>query len=148
MVRVYGLPSAPEIVIPLRIMYRPTTLLYDPDCGICVATAGWLRERVAGDRLRPLPLTQAAEDVAVGELVEGRPLVESLHAVLPDGGVVRGGRAVLAAGRLVPHWNVLATLFHHRLGHALLEPVYRAVSRHRRRIGRLLGLPATCEVPC
>jgi predicted DCC family thiol-disulfide oxidoreductase YuxK len=128
-------------------MYRPTTLLYDPDCGICVATAGWLRERVAADRLRLLPLAEAPLDPAVGELVAGRPLVESLHAVLPDGGVVRGARAVLVAGRLVPYWNVLATMFDHRLGHALLEPLYREVSRHRRRIGRLLGLPATCEVP-
>jgi len=146
-VRVYGLPSAREIVIPFRIMYRPTTLLYDPDCGICVATAGWLRARVAADRLRLLPLTQAPGDPAVGELVAGRPLVESLHAVLPDGGIVRGARAVLAAGRLVPRWNMLATLFDHRLGHALLEPVYPEVSRRRRRIGRVLGLPASCEVP-
>jgi predicted DCC family thiol-disulfide oxidoreductase YuxK len=128
-------------------MYRPTALLYDPDCGICVATASWLRERVGPDRLRLLPLTVAPDDAAVGELVAGRPLAASLHAVLADGRVVSGARAVLAAGRLVPRWNVLAMGFDHRLGHALLEPVYREVSRHRRRIGRLLGLPATCEVP-
>jgi predicted DCC family thiol-disulfide oxidoreductase YuxK len=141
------LVSLPEILIPFRIMYRPTTLLYDPDCGICVATAGWLRRRVEADRLRLVPLTAAPGDPELGGIVAGRPLIETLHAVLPDGSVRTGARAVLAAGRLVPRWRVLARSADHRLGHVVLEPAYRLISRRRRRIGRLLGLPATCEVP-
>jgi predicted DCC family thiol-disulfide oxidoreductase YuxK len=127
-------------------MYRPTALLYDPDCGICVATAGWLRGRVPANRLRLLPLTDAPADPDVGELVAGRQLGQSLHAVLPDGSVAYGARAVLAAGRRVPRWAILARLADHRVGYALLEPLYQLIARRRHRIGRLLGLPASCPV--
>jgi predicted DCC family thiol-disulfide oxidoreductase YuxK len=137
---------AANIVIPVSITYRPTSLLFDPDCGICVATAAWLARRVAPDRLRLLPLTLAPADAGVGELVKGRQLAQTIHAVTPDGRMLTGARAVLAAGRLVPGWRLLARLFDHPAGHALLEPLYRLVSRRRRRIGRMLGLDASCEV--
>jgi len=127
-------------------MYRSAALLYDPDCGICVATALWLRERVPATRLRLLPLTEAPRDPDLGELVAGLPLAESLHVVLPDGRVVMGARAVLAAGRLVPWWGIVAAVWDNPLGAAILEPVYREIARKRRRIGRALGLPATCAV--
>ena len=128
-------------------MYPTTALLYDPDCGICVATATWLRERVPATRLRVLPLTEAPSDPELGELVTGRPLTETLHVVLPDERVVTGARAVLAAGRLVPGWQIVAKAWDNPLGVAILEPVYREIARKRRRIGRALGLPATCAVP-
>jgi predicted DCC family thiol-disulfide oxidoreductase YuxK len=128
-------------------MYRTTALLFDPDCRICVATAGWLAARVSAGRLRLLPLTDALGDPGVGELVAGRRLATTLHAVTPDGRVLTGARAVLAAGRLVPRWRFLALLADHPLGHAVLEPIYRMISRRRHRIGRLLGLAASCEVP-
>jgi predicted DCC family thiol-disulfide oxidoreductase YuxK len=128
-------------------MYRPTSLIYDPDCGLCTATAAWLARRVRPDRLRLVPLTEAPSDSDLADAVAGRPLVESLHAVRPDGSVVAGARAALAAGRLVPRWHVLAILLDHRLGHAMLEPIYRLIARRRHRIGRILGLPASCDVP-
>jgi predicted DCC family thiol-disulfide oxidoreductase YuxK len=128
-------------------MYRPTSLIYDPDCGLCTATAAWLARRVRPDRLRLVPLTEAPSDQDLADAVAGRPLIESLHAVRPDGSVVTGARAALAAGRLVPRWDFVAILLDHRPGHAILEPVYRLIARRRHRIGRLLGLPASCEVP-
>ena len=124
-------------------MYRPTTVLYDPDCSICVATAAWLARRVPPTRLRLLPLTEAPTVPSVRDLVEGRSLAEWLHVVLPDGRVATGARAVLAAGRLVRGWGIAAAVWDNSLGGAVLEPVYREVSRKRRRIGRALGLPAT-----
>jgi predicted DCC family thiol-disulfide oxidoreductase YuxK len=125
-------------------MYRRTSLLYDPDCGICVATAAWLRSRVPAAKLRLLPLTAAPGDPILGETVIGRPLSKTLHVVAPDGRVLTGARAVLATGRLVPGWRVLAAVLDNRLSAAILEPIYREIARKRRRIGRLLGLPATC----
>jgi predicted DCC family thiol-disulfide oxidoreductase YuxK len=122
------------------------TLLYDPDCGICVATARWLRQRVAPDRLRLLPLVEAGNDPALADRVRGRDLSTALHFVRSDGRVLTGARAVLAAGRLAPRWRALAWLFDHRIGHRLLEPIYRQVAIHRRAIGRALRLPETCEV--
>ena len=127
-------------------MDRRGTLLYDADCSICTVTAGWLAERVPADRLGLLALQQANLDARVAEIVSGRPLAETIHFVRADGAVLTGARAVLAAGRLVPRWRILAILADHRLGHALLEPVYRQIAGHRRRIARALGLPATCPV--
>jgi predicted DCC family thiol-disulfide oxidoreductase YuxK len=128
-------------------MYQPASLIYDPGCGLCTATAAWLARRVRADRLRLVPLTEAPTDPALADAVADRPLVESLHAVKPDGSVVAGARAALTAARLVPRWRLLAILLDHRLGHAMLESVYRLIAGRRHRIGRLLGLPARCEVP-
>jgi predicted DCC family thiol-disulfide oxidoreductase YuxK len=61
--------------------------------------------------------------------------------------VLTGARAVLAAARLVPRWRWLAIAFDHRVGHVLLEPLYRQVAANRRRIGRALNLPVACPLP-
>ena len=126
---------------------QPATLLYDGDCGLCVATAAWLGRRVPARRLRLVAQSEVAGEPAIRELVAGRNLSATLHVVTPDGRVLTGARAVLAAGRLVPRWRAIAVLFDRRIGHLLLEPVYRQVARHRRAIGRLLRLPASCPMP-
>lgn len=128
-------------------MDRSGTLLYDADCGLCVATATWLADRVAPSRLGLMPLQVAAADARIGPLVEGRALAESLHFVRSDDEVLTGARAALAAGRLVPVLGWYAALLDRPLGHLLLEPLYREIASHRRRIGRLLGLPAECPLP-
>ena len=126
---------------------RSGTLLYDLDCGICVATAAWLARRSASDRLRVLPLSDAPTDPTVATLVDGRPLSDTIHFVRSDEAVLTGAQALLAAGRLVPRWRFGAILLDHRVGHRILEPFYRQVARHRRRIGRLLRLSTACPVP-
>jgi predicted DCC family thiol-disulfide oxidoreductase YuxK len=126
---------------------RSGTLLYDADCGICVATATWLAERVPPTRLGLLALQQVGVDPRIAAIVAGRELPERLHFVRSDGAVLTGARAALAAGRLVPRWRLLAILADHPVGHVLLEPLYRQIAAHRRRIGRLLGLPAECPLP-
>jgi predicted DCC family thiol-disulfide oxidoreductase YuxK len=126
---------------------RSGTLLYDADCGICVATATWLAERVSTRNLGLIALQRVDADPRIAAIVAGRALGERLHFVRADDTVLTGARAALAAGRLVPRWRFLALLADHRLGHLLLEPVYREIASHRRRIGRLLGLPADCPLP-
>jgi predicted DCC family thiol-disulfide oxidoreductase YuxK len=125
---------------------RSGTLLYDGDCGLCVATATWLAERAQGRDLGLLALQQVDTEPDLAAQVRGRDLAASLHFVRIDGTVLTGARAVLAAGRLVPGWRLFAILADHPLGHALLEPVYREIASHRRRIGRFLGLPASCPL--
>src|SRR4029079_10305144 len=71
----------------------------------------------------------------------------TIHFVRGDDTILTGARAVLAAGRLVPRWRFLAIALDNRAGHAVLEPLYRQVATHRRRIGRLLGLPVECPLP-
>jgi predicted DCC family thiol-disulfide oxidoreductase YuxK len=94
-----------------------------------------------------LALGDVEDDPRVAALVRGRPLTATLHFVRSDETILMGARAVLAAGRLVPRWRVLAALFDHRVGHVLLEPAYRQVAAHRRQIGRLLGLRDACPLP-
>lgn len=128
-------------------MDRSGTLLYDGDCGLCIATARWLGEQVPASRLALLPLQQVDLDRHVAELVADRDLAETLHFVRSDGAVLTGARAALAAGRLVPILGLYAALLDRPLGHELLEPLYREIASHRRRIARLLDLPATCPLP-
>jgi predicted DCC family thiol-disulfide oxidoreductase YuxK len=130
-----------------RNQARSGSLLYDQDCGLCVATAAWLARRVPSSRLDLLPLGDAGADPRIGPLVEGRNLAATIHFVRSDGAVLTGARAALAAGRLVPRWRFAAMLFDNRAGHALLEPLYRQIASHRRQVGRLLGLPASCPIP-
>jgi len=128
-------------------MDRSGTLLYDADCGLCVATATWLADRVPPSRLGLLPLQRAGADPRIASQVEGRALSEALHFVRSDGKVLTGARAALAAGRLLPVLGAYAALLDRPLGHRLLEPLYVEIASHRRRIGRLLGLPAECPLP-
>jgi predicted DCC family thiol-disulfide oxidoreductase YuxK len=123
------------------------TLLYDADCGICVATATWLESVVPASELGLLPLQAVASVPRIAALVQGRDLTESLHFVGADDVVLTGARAALAAGRLVPILGLYAVLADRPLGHRLLEPLYREIASHRRRIGRLLGLPLECPLP-
>lgn len=124
-----------------------TTMLYDEDCSLCVASAAWLGRRVAPERLRLVGLSDGPNDPIVGSLVDERQLADTLHVVTGDRRVLTGARAVLAAGRLVPRWRMIASLLDHRIGHAVLEPIYRAVAVRRRALGKILRLPATCPVP-
>jgi acetyl esterase len=125
----------------------PGTLIYDGDCGICVATATWLGRRVPPRRLALLAIAETSQDPRIARIVDGRPLTTTIHFVRPDETVLTGARAVLAAGRQVPRWRFVAGLADNRVGHALLEPVYRQIAAHRRRIGRMLGLPLVCPLP-
>lgn len=125
----------------------PATLMYDAGCGVCAASARWLAGCSPAAALRILPLASAAADLRLAPLVAGRDLASTLHLVTADGKVLTGVRAVLAAARTLPRWGALARLADHPLGHALLEPAYRLVAANRRRIGRRLGLAATCVVP-
>jgi predicted DCC family thiol-disulfide oxidoreductase YuxK len=126
---------------------RAGTLLYDADCGLCVATATWLERVVPANRLGLLALQEVESDPEVAAMVEGRALGDRVHFVRTDGAVLTGAQAVLAAGRLVPVLGLYAALLDRRLWHRLLEPLYDEVASHRRLIGRLLGLPDECPLP-
>jgi predicted DCC family thiol-disulfide oxidoreductase YuxK len=126
---------------------RSGTLLYDADCGLCIATARWLGRVVPESRLGLLALQQVDSDPALAALVEGRPLRDRVHFVRADGAVLAGAQAALGAGRLIPVLGLYAALLDRPLGHRLLEPLYDEIASHRRLLGRLLGLPEVCPLP-
>lgn len=128
-------------------MDRSGTLLYDADCGLCIATATRLGQLVPPEKLGLLALQEVESDAALAAAVDGRDLGETLHFVRSDGAVLTGARAALAAGRLIPVMGWYAALLDQPVGHALLEPLYRQVAAHRRRLGGLLGLPEECPLP-
>ena len=128
-------------------MDRSGTLLYDADCGLCIATATRLGQLVPSEKLGLLALQQVGDDAELAAAVEGRNLSETLHFVRSDGQVLTGARAALAAGRLIPVMGWYATLLDQPVGHALLQPLYRQIAGHRRRIGGLVGLPENCPLP-
>jgi len=130
-----------------HVVHRPVIVLFDPDCGLCVAGIGWLRERVRGDRVLALPFTAVDGDPRLSQLLAGRGLSSVIHAVLPDDRVRAGAAAVLAAGRAVPGWGILAGVYDNSVGHMLLGPVYRLVASNRTRIGRALGIGRRCATP-
>ena len=127
-------------------MDRSGTLLYDGDCGLCVATATRLAQWVPSRRLGLLALQEVDAAPVIAALVQDRDLSAQLHFVRADGAVLTGAHAALAAGRLVPVLGWYAALLDRPLGHRLLEPLYREIASHRRRIGRLLGLPVSCPL--
>jgi predicted DCC family thiol-disulfide oxidoreductase YuxK len=126
---------------------RSGSLIYDEDCAICVAAAAWLATRVTATRLGLLSVGDVKDDLRLSALVQGRPLTATLHFVRSDDLILTGGRAALAAGRLVPRRRWLAAMFDHRIGRLLLEPAYQQIAAHRRQIGRVLGLPTACPLP-
>jgi len=126
---------------------RSGTLVYDADCGLCIATASWLERVVPSSQLGLLALQDVDNAPEIAAQVAGRPLRDRVHFVRADGVVLTGARAALAAGRLVPVLGLYAALLDRPLGHRILEPLYDEIASHRRLIGRLLGLPASCPLP-
>jgi predicted DCC family thiol-disulfide oxidoreductase YuxK len=126
---------------------RSGYLLYDSDCGICLATAAWLAKRVVPSRLGLLAFSDADSVPRIGRLVRGRPLATTIHFVRADDTILTGARAVLAAVRLVPRLRFIAIALDNAAGHAVLEPLYRQIASHRRRLGRLFGLRVSCPLP-
>ena len=124
----------------------PATLLFDGDCGLCVASGAWLAARVPGDRLRVMSLQDVAGDARLAALTAGRDLDAAVHLVGADDTVRAGAAAVIRAARLVPGWGTVARIYDHAPGHALWEPAYRLVARNRRRIGRRVGLAEACRI--
>jgi predicted DCC family thiol-disulfide oxidoreductase YuxK len=122
------------------------TLLYDADCGICLATAHWLRARVDPAALGVMAIDEAHQ-AGVPAVVSAEQLRAVLHFVGRDGTLLTGARAAIAAGRAMPGWRHIAGLVDHRLGYWLLEPLYREIASHRRKLSRALGLGAACAVP-
>jgi predicted DCC family thiol-disulfide oxidoreductase YuxK len=111
-------------------------LLYDRDCGFCVWSAELIR---AWDRVGRIAIAPIQSDEGVRFLARMTPAerLRSMHVVTPEGAVHSGSAGIPALLRLLPAGRPLA-----HLGEAMpasTERAYRWVSRHRGRLGRVLG---------
>jgi predicted DCC family thiol-disulfide oxidoreductase YuxK len=125
-------------------------VLYDLDCGVCVAVAGWLTQRDLDGRLELLPLQRAASS--------GRPVLEriatshDLHAELhvvdeASGRIQAGGRAMTEILGRLPGGRLIAAIGRLPLFAWLIGLGYALVARNRRAISRALRLERACVIP-
>lgn len=113
----------------------PMTLLYDGDCPVCALEMDHLRARHAAGRLVFVDIAAPGFDASAYGTTPAA-LNAEIHAVLPDGTLLRGvevlRRAYAAAGL---GWVLAPT------GWAPLRPLadaaYRVFARHRRTISHL-----------
>ncbi len=125
-------------------------VLYDADCGFCMATVRWLQRRDRVGRLTFVALQDAAAgDESWRASVAGHDLRAALHVVDPAAGaVVEGGPAMLAVLGALPRWWVVARLGAARPVAPLVDASYRLMAGHRGALGRLIGADGpACRVP-
>jgi predicted DCC family thiol-disulfide oxidoreductase YuxK len=125
-------------------------VLYDADCGFCMATVRWLQRRDRAGRLTFIPLQDAAADEESWRTsVAGHDLRAALHVVeQASGAVVEGGPAMLAVLGALPRWWVVARLAATRTVAPLVDAAYRLVAGHRGALGRLVGADGpACRLP-
>jgi predicted DCC family thiol-disulfide oxidoreductase YuxK len=126
-------------------------VLYDRDCGICLASARLLRRWDRHGRLELLPLQDAGSSgrAELAAAARDRRLSAVLHVVDEERGTVRtGGDAAIAIGEVLPGGRIVRAL-------AAIPPFrwavgvgYGLVARNRHRIGRLLRLEGpACDLP-
>jgi predicted DCC family thiol-disulfide oxidoreductase YuxK len=124
------------------------TVLYDRDCGICGLTARNLARWDRAGRFSIVPLQSAGggEDPRLAEVAVRYALADELHVVDSAGRVASGGDAALAiidalpGGRLLRPWAAFGPF------RRLASIGYRWIARHRKQIGRRLGLELDCAV--
>lgn len=111
-------------------------VLFDEDCGFCRWAAGKLLAWDRRGRLRPVALQDPeAEQLLVG-MDRGRQMA-SWHLVDLDGRIRSAGRAVAPLLRLLPAGTPLAVVA--ESFPKTTDRLYDWISRHRERLGSLLG---------
>jgi predicted DCC family thiol-disulfide oxidoreductase YuxK len=122
------------------------TVLYDRDCGICGLAARSIRrwDRRGRFEIVPLQVASSGGDASLVEVAATYALTDELHVLDADLRVAAGGDAVLAiidalpGGRVLRPWSALAPF------RSVVRVAYAAIARHRRTIGRWLGLELVC----
>lgn len=115
-------------------------VLWDGACGMCRRYAEWGTRRDRAGRLRFVPYQEAPSPPMTPALADA--CERSIHVIRSDGGMLRGGRAILFV------WSELGIRWPQRLfGWPpmiwLVELGYLIVARNRHVFSRLLFRPQT-----
>lgn len=115
------------------------TLLYDPDCGFCTASAAWLGRRRLGAAIEPMRgAVLAALGVDAERGAREIPFVEASGRVSYGHAAI--GRALATGG---PGWRLAGWLLLHPPTSWLARAGYAAIARNRH---RLPGSSAACRL--
>ncbi len=79
-------------------MTRKNLVLWDGACGFCQRSVEWFKRQDASHQFEFVPYQQAPSPPMTEEL--RRACAKAVHVVMPDGTVIRAGRAVLLLRRL------------------------------------------------
>lgn len=126
------------------------TVLYDADCGFCMASVRWLRRRDRQGRLAFVALQDAETSTEpwFHDVAAGHDLRTALHVIDRAGQVTEGGGAMMDVLRRLPHWRFLAWLGRLRPVRPLVEAAYRQIAGHRHGLSRFVGLAGPgCRMP-
>ena len=117
------------------------TVVYDADCGVCQASAAFIRRRDPGGRFELI-----ANDVP--ELPAGvdRAETEQTMVVLDGGRKLTRADGVARILRELPRWRVPAALLRVPGLRQAANAGYSLFARHRHRVSAALGMDA-CAVP-
>jgi predicted DCC family thiol-disulfide oxidoreductase YuxK len=119
-----------------HVVSRPV-LLYDTGCRLCRWAA---RLVVSLDRRRRLALL-GLEDDAAEQLMKEVPRearLSSVRLVLPDGGRLSGGDAMLGTLAQTPATKPLALAVRALRAESVVDKLYRLVARNRGTLGRFV----------
>lgn len=111
-------------------------VLFDEDCGFCRWAAGKLLAWDRRGRLRPVALQDPEAEQLLAGMDRGRQIA-SWHLVDLDGRIRSAGRAVAPLLRLLPAGTPLAVVA--ESFPKTTDRFYDWISRHRERLGSLLG---------
>jgi predicted DCC family thiol-disulfide oxidoreductase YuxK len=122
---------------------RYLTVLYDPQCGLCVRLGQWMRAQPKWIALRLIPSNLGCRIYpALAARIDGEELV----VVSDEGGVYIGDHAWLICLYALKHYRSWAQ----RLSRPALLPLARSafaiLSGNRRRISNWLGLLSDAEL--
>src|SRR6516162_275660 len=103
-------------------------VIFDGNCGFCRI---WIRywEQLTGDAIDYVPSQEAG---AAYPQISPENFGESVQVVLPEGGVLRGARAIFTTLTYAPGMAWLLSVYNHLPGFApLAEAAYRLIARNR-----------------
>jgi hypothetical protein len=122
-------------------MADPHLILFDGACGFCRRTVRWLLARDAAGRFTAIPYQEAPSPPMTPALADA--CRRAVHVVRADGGILRGGRAVLF---ILEHTGMGAPARALALPPFvwLVELGYRAVAGNRSLLGRIFPSRAAC----
>jgi predicted DCC family thiol-disulfide oxidoreductase YuxK len=117
------------------------TLLYDGDCGFCQFSIDQLKKR---DPKQQFEYTPAFAYPAITESLKSQSQREVI--LVHQNKILGGADAALTVYCTLKPWSPLQ-IFRIPPGIWIARVIYRIIANNRLKISRILGIPATCEIP-